>query len=143
MSPSAENRKSGKDPKRLYTAYQVADLLGAIPGAVMDWMQKGWLPYKRLPDGPVRITEKGLLKFLKGRGVAIELVMAKAVLREQERRRKRGEVPVTQPADEKPLPLPAFVTAAAENSSGPEEAQTWTNADALRGPGRRFPLLVG
>ncbi len=129
MSPSAENRNSGKDPKRLYTAYQVADLLGATPGAVMDWMQKGWLPYKRLPDGPVRISEKGLLKFLKGRGVAIELVMAKAVLRDQERRRKRGESPDTPLANAKPLPLPAFVTAAAEHQPESEEAQTMKTHD--------------
>ena len=71
-------------PDRLFTTYQVADLLGATPGAVVEWIQKGWLPVQRLPDGPLRISEKGLVFFLKQRGVNIEKIMAKVVLRESQ-----------------------------------------------------------
>lgn len=71
-------------PERLFTTYQVADLLGATPGAVVEWIQKGWLPVQRLPDGPLRISEKGLIRFLKQRGVDIEKIMAKVILRESQ-----------------------------------------------------------
>ncbi len=63
---------------RLYSTYQVADLLGATPDKIVQWMQRGLLPYKRLPDGPVRIAESSLIRFLKDRGVRIEDVLAKA-----------------------------------------------------------------
>ena len=29
-------------PERLYSTYQVADLLGTTPATVVDWMQKGF-----------------------------------------------------------------------------------------------------
>jgi len=65
-------------PERLYTAYQVAELLGATPGEVHEWMQKGWLPFKRYPDGPVRVSQRGLLSFLRERGIDIEQIIAEA-----------------------------------------------------------------
>ena len=63
-------------PERLYSTYQVADLLGTTPATVVDWMQKGLLSYSRMADGPVRVSEKGLIGFLKGRGVNIEDVLS-------------------------------------------------------------------
>ena len=64
--------------KRVFTTYQLADLLGATPGTVVEWMQKGWLPYERAADGPVHITEEGLMRFLHDQGVNTEQVMAAA-----------------------------------------------------------------
>ena len=40
--------------ERLFTASQVANLLGATPTAVAQWIEKGWLSTERLPDGLVR-----------------------------------------------------------------------------------------
>ena len=71
-------------PERLYSTFQVATLLGATLGTVMEWMQKGWLPFKRLPDGSVRVPGSGLVRFLKERGVNIEQIMAKALATEGE-----------------------------------------------------------
>lgn len=71
--------------ERLYTTYQVADLLGATPGAVVEWMQKGWLPFRRLEDDSVRISEKNLVEFLRGRGVDMEDLLTKAMLRDDGR----------------------------------------------------------
>ena len=62
-------------PKRVFTTYQLADLLGATPGTVVEWMQKKWLPYERLADGSVRVTEEGLVKFLQKQGVDIKQVL--------------------------------------------------------------------
>lgn len=65
--------------ERLYSTYQVADLLGATPSTVVTWMQKGWLPFERLADGPVRVSERGLISFLKRQNIDIEEVMAKTL----------------------------------------------------------------
>ncbi|MHC4295486.1 MAG: ATPase, T2SS/T4P/T4SS family [Planctomycetota bacterium] len=70
--------------ERFYTTYQVADLLGAKPEAVADWMQKGWLAFERLPDGPVRVSEKGLISFLKQQGIDFEAIVAKEILRHEQ-----------------------------------------------------------
>ncbi len=68
--------------ERLHNTYQVANLLGVTPGTVARWIRNGELQFKRLPDEQIRITEKHLVTFLKKRGIDIEEVMAKAVLRE-------------------------------------------------------------
>lgn len=75
---------------RLFTAYQVADLLGVTPTEVAQWIQKGWLPYQRLPEGPVRIREKGLIQFLRDRGIDLEAILAKAVVSEQQKQSAAG-----------------------------------------------------
>ena len=64
-------------PTRLFTAEQIAALLGAAVGDVTRWMRKGWLPFQKLPDGPVRISERGLLAFLKDRGIDISEIAAR------------------------------------------------------------------
>ena len=63
--------------QRVFTTYQVAELLGATPGTVMEWMDKGWLPFDRQGDGPVSVTEEGLTRFLETQGVDKARVMAK------------------------------------------------------------------
>ena len=60
----------------------MAELLGAKPADVSDWIRKGWLPSTNGGSSPPRISEKGLIHFLKQRGVDIESIMAKAVVNE-------------------------------------------------------------
>lgn len=64
-------------PERLFSAYQVADLLGVSALEVAQWIQKGTLEVQRLPDGPLRIREKSLIQFLKLQGVDIQGLIAK------------------------------------------------------------------
>ncbi len=70
--------------ERLFTTSQVANLLGATPGTVMDWIKNGWLGSKRLPHGPVRISETNLIQFLKSRGIDLEEIVAKIEAEEGE-----------------------------------------------------------
>ncbi len=66
--------------ERLFTVNQVGDLLGATPAEVLGWVRKGWLDSQRLPDGPIRISERSLIRFLKGRGIDImQLMVSTAV----------------------------------------------------------------
>ncbi len=62
--------------KRLFSTYQVAKLLGASEAAVADWIRKGWLPVRDVPGEQVCISEKGLVQFLKDRGVDMEAIMS-------------------------------------------------------------------
>ena len=80
--------------ERLFTVYQVADLLGAVPGEVMGWIDRGWLAARRTSNEPLRIGEASLIQFLKDRGIDIEKIMARAVLSE----------PSSAPRDVIPLP---------------------------------------
>ena len=54
---------------RLLTPYRVCELLGATPGLVAEWMRKGWLPFERLPEGPIRISRRSVAAFAKTRGM--------------------------------------------------------------------------
>jgi len=66
--------------ERLFTTDQVADLLGATSREVRQWIAKGWLPRHAGPDGVDRVSETGLIKFLKGRGIDImQLMVSTAV----------------------------------------------------------------
>jgi type II secretory ATPase GspE/PulE/Tfp pilus assembly ATPase PilB-like protein len=64
--------------ERLYSASQIAGLLGTSPGSVVEWMQRGWLPFLRFPDGQVRVSRDVLMHFLQRRGVEAEAVLLKA-----------------------------------------------------------------
>lgn len=66
--------------ERLYSIYQVADLLGATPAMIAEWMGKGQLPFDRTGDGAVRISSTNLVNFLKTRGIDIEQVLAGAAM---------------------------------------------------------------
>lgn len=66
--------------ERLFTTDQVADLLGTTSREVRQWIAKGWLPRHAGPDGVDRVSETGLIKFLKGRGIDImQLMVSTAV----------------------------------------------------------------
>ena len=60
---------------RLFTIHQVADLLATTHREVLHWIAKGWLASKPGPDGADRVSEKGLIHFLKGRGIDIMQLM--------------------------------------------------------------------
>ncbi len=72
--------------EKLYTARQVADLLGYSPGHVEEWLRAGWLESKRLPGGETAVSERGLVRFLRDRGIDLEAVLAEAERREAESR---------------------------------------------------------
>ena len=85
--------------ERLYSIQQTADLLGASPADVRQWIQSGELPAEQFA-GEVRVSEHGLVRFLKDRGIDLENVLS-AVL---------GE-------DGAPAPAPAEPPEAAVNVS--------------------------
>lgn len=78
---------------RLFSTYQVAELLGATPGMVVEWMQKGLLPYSKSPEGPVRVPEKALVQFLKERGVDLPGIMSRLAAQEQSIREEAPPAP--------------------------------------------------
>jgi type II secretory ATPase GspE/PulE/Tfp pilus assembly ATPase PilB-like protein len=49
---------------------------------VVAWLEKGLLPFERRPNGPLRVSEKGLITFLKHQDIDIEEVMAKILGRD-------------------------------------------------------------
>jgi general secretion pathway protein E len=63
--------------ERFFNAYQVANLLDATPGAVVEWIQKGLLKVQQFPQGPLRISEQGLIQFLQNRGMDSEQALAR------------------------------------------------------------------
>jgi len=70
--------------ERLFNTYQIAGLLGATPGAVVEWMDKGWLDYRRMDDGEsVRISEGSLIEFLRDRGVDLGEILDEAIPADQ------------------------------------------------------------
>jgi len=109
-------RAGGQRWQRLFSTYQVADLLGATPGTVMQWMQKGWLPYQRMPDGPVRISEGDLVTFLRGRGINMEELLERT-LRHEGETRARPNGNTAGPAALTFEPPPPRAAAAAEDQS--------------------------
>lgn len=87
-------------PERLYTAYQVATLLGVGEGDVTQWIQKGWLETHRLADQSLRIRGRGLIQFLRKQGVDVEALFAQ-VLQDNE----DLEMPAGRPAAPAPKPF--------------------------------------
>jgi len=65
--------------ERLFTAYQVADILGRARHEVQAWIEAGELASQRLADGTVRISEKQLVRFLRARGIDMEAIMAETL----------------------------------------------------------------
>ena len=68
--------------ERLYDVPQAANLLGATPADVWHWIERGWLPAERLPEGSTRISESGLVRFLKDRGIDLAEIVAQTMLKE-------------------------------------------------------------
>ena len=54
--------------ERLFNPYQIADLLGLTLEEVAASAQKGDLSFQRMPDGSIRISERGLAEFLRKQG---------------------------------------------------------------------------
>ena len=54
--------------ERLFSTFQIASLLRAAPGAVVEWMVKGWLNSSRTPGGVSQVTESDMVKFLEDQG---------------------------------------------------------------------------
>lgn len=69
--------------ERVFTTYQVANMLGATPGAVVQWIEQDLLAHEQLPAGPVRVSESNLVKFLHERDIDAEEVLAAAVEKEE------------------------------------------------------------
>jgi type II secretory ATPase GspE/PulE/Tfp pilus assembly ATPase PilB-like protein len=63
--------------ERLFSTYQLADLLGTSSSEVVRWIEQGLLPFKRLPSGPLRVSESGLVSFLKNQGIDLGEIMGK------------------------------------------------------------------
>lgn len=61
---------------RLYSACQVAELLGATQARVMEWMHQGHLRGHRQPEGTIRFSEEAICQFLKSRGQEFQHVLA-------------------------------------------------------------------
>ena len=105
--------------QRLFDTFQVANLLGVAPEAVTQWIDKGWLPSKRLSDGPVRISEQGLITFLKMRGVDIGDLMTKVAAKDGEPLPQQHKAPAqpaakAEPTDQTPASPAASVTQVVE-----------------------------
>ena len=63
--------------ERLFTAYQVADLLGTTWDVVAGWIRADRLSSQRLPGGSLRVSERQLVEFLQQEGIDIEQIMAR------------------------------------------------------------------
>ncbi len=61
--------------ERLYSLEQVADLVGSTAHTVRGWVDMGWLDAESLPGGQLRVSERGLVRFLQDRGVDLEEVL--------------------------------------------------------------------
>lgn len=120
--------------ERLFTTSQVANLLGATPGTVMDWINNGWLGSKRLPHGPVRISETNLVQFLKSRGIDLGEIVAKIEAEE-------GEYVKENPPAPSPRPQSAKAAVAVDISSQPQTEPTQP-AESIEAAGKT-PEPVG
>ena len=112
--------------ERLFTAYQVADILGRQRHEVQGWIESGDLASHRLDDGTVRISEKHVLRFLHRQGVDMEALMAQTLQAERQNtsadeRAKLLSNDPPEPSDLPDAPLPALLAPAAE-AAGPRVA---------------------
>ncbi len=111
--------------ERLFTTYQIAELLQTTPGTVVEWMDKGWLPFKRLSDGPVRIAERQLIEFLKNQGIDLAQIMAKVATGNGDE--PEGEYQPEQPdaghrQDRRPTALPVNDTDGQDQQIGENQS---------------------
>lgn len=103
--------------ERLYSTRQVATLLGATPQTVRGWIQAGWLPGERLPGGDVRVSETGLVRFLRGRGVDLRAVLDAATAAQA-----AGEAEDAAAADAPPPPPAQPQAPSPPSDAGPAAA---------------------
>ncbi len=121
--------------ERLFTVYQVADLLGAVPGEVMGWIDRGWLHARRTSNEPLRVSESSLIEFLKDRGIDIEKIMARAVL--SENNPPRDVIPLPR---ELLNPMSAPRTADAMPIDAPASPRPQLESTPLTAPAPQPPL---
>ena len=69
--------------ERFFSTFQIASLLRVAPGAVAEWMAKGWLNSSSTPEGVVQITESDLVSFLEDQGFDFGEEFTHAVTPEQ------------------------------------------------------------
>jgi len=112
---------------RSFSAYEIADLLGATPGAVVQWMEKGWLPCEQPHGGAARISEDGLIQFIRRQGMDVETVMARLAPAEVSREAQTSEQPEAPPAE-----APRIVRAA---DSAAQVAEAILRDAVVRGAG--------
>jgi len=105
-------------PERLYSTFQIADLLDVSPSTVLEWIDQGRLSCRRLAVGP-RVTEAAVRDFLQRRGVDVESILAAA-----QRKANRGESApgAPDPAPSPLAPAPRRLAARAEPEPEPEPA---------------------
>jgi general secretion pathway protein E len=88
--------------ERLFSTFQIAQLLGATLEVVNQWVDSGALSPCRMPDGTVQITESALVSFLTGQG--IDLGQLLAGVEEPEPATSSETLPVRQLESPKPEP---------------------------------------
>jgi len=64
--------------ERLYSVQQTADLLGTSAAEVREWIDLGRLPAEQTA-GQVRVSERGLVRFLTDRGIDLGEVLGAAL----------------------------------------------------------------
>ena len=69
--------------ERLFSTFQIASLLRTAPGAVVEWMVKGWLNSSRTPGGVSQVTESDMVKFLEDQGFDFGEELSGALTAEQ------------------------------------------------------------
>ena len=110
--------------ERLFTIHQVAELLGATSSQVLQWIRRGWLTSQRLPDGPIRISEGSLIRFLKGRGIDIMQLMVSTAVRDSHTSGRRAKPKGPAAAARQPVgpgELPMFLADEGPPESPPPE----------------------
>ncbi|MGB2822299.1 MAG: ATPase, T2SS/T4P/T4SS family, partial [Phycisphaerae bacterium] len=96
--------------ERLFTIHQVAELLGASPREVLEWIRRDWLVSQQLPDGPVRVSERALVGFLKDRGIDLGQLMTSTAAESDERAIGESGAPRQAPRPETPDAVPVTAT---------------------------------
>ncbi|MCL2701488.1 MAG: hypothetical protein FWE88_07325 [Phycisphaerae bacterium] len=62
--------------ERLFSTYQVAELLGVTTWVVSAWMRQGLLKYQQLPQGALRVSERNLVSFLRSQHIDLGAMVA-------------------------------------------------------------------
>ena len=105
----------------IYSICQVSELLGVAPIEVVQWLKNGWLPCRQKPNEPIRISQSQLVIFLRNRGIDLEAILAKAVLKESRQARPESPAGVYTPTPPITKPVAAYREALA--LTGQSQAQ--------------------
>lgn len=94
--------------ERLYSARQVADLLGVSSIDVNQWIHSGLLEAEQLA-GDIRVSERGVVRFLRDLGIDLGSVLRAALEQEAERGAESAtaaaeSAPETPDAEPGPMP---------------------------------------